>query len=165
VADGYCRTCGHELGDDDRFCPNCGRPVDQTASVPTPEADVPVSPPPQQDNSPLQGGAGSAKAGSAPPEMDKKEEPQEEDLSSPLDTDKRHSQVSEPQKPKIAKEVEEGIVASPPQAGGGGPGTGQPSLVQLQPFSRSVLALTLIIGAPRRKPKQKRLMFYNSIGN
>jgi hypothetical protein len=28
--------------------PNCGRPVHQTAHVPTPEADVPVPPPPQQ---------------------------------------------------------------------------------------------------------------------
>jgi hypothetical protein len=27
---------------------NCGRPVHQTAHVPTPEADIPVSPPPQQ---------------------------------------------------------------------------------------------------------------------
>jgi hypothetical protein len=41
-------NCGHELAEDDRFCPNCGRPVHQTAQVPTPEADVPVPPPPQQ---------------------------------------------------------------------------------------------------------------------
>jgi hypothetical protein len=59
-----------------------------------------------QDNSPLQGGAEPAFAEPAPPEMNKKEEPQEHDLSSPISTDKRHSQVSEPQKPKIAKEVE-----------------------------------------------------------
>jgi hypothetical protein len=44
----YCGNCGHELNSEDRFCPNCGRPVHQTASVPTPEADVPVPPPPQQ---------------------------------------------------------------------------------------------------------------------
>jgi hypothetical protein len=37
--------------------------------------------------------------------MNKKEETQEDDLS-PLDTNKRHSQVSEPPKAKIAKEVE-----------------------------------------------------------
>jgi hypothetical protein len=45
----YCSNCGHELSPGDRFCPNCGRPVHQTASVPTPEADIPVPPPPQQE--------------------------------------------------------------------------------------------------------------------
>jgi hypothetical protein len=30
---------------EDRFCANCGRPVQETAAVPTPEADVPVPPP------------------------------------------------------------------------------------------------------------------------
>ncbi len=45
-ADKYCRNCGHELGEQDRFCPGCGRPVQATARVPTPEADVPVPPPP-----------------------------------------------------------------------------------------------------------------------
>jgi hypothetical protein len=38
--------------------------------------------------------------------MNRKEEPQEDDLSSPLDTNKRLSQVSEPPKAMIAKEVE-----------------------------------------------------------
>jgi hypothetical protein len=38
--------------------------------------------------------------------MSEKEEPQEDDLSSPLDTNERHSQASEPPKAKIAKEVE-----------------------------------------------------------
>jgi hypothetical protein len=38
--------------------------------------------------------------------MNKKEEPQEDDLSSPLDTNKRHSQISAPPKAKIAKEAE-----------------------------------------------------------
>jgi hypothetical protein len=47
VADRYCSYCGHELAEDTRFCPNCGRPVHETAHVPTPEADVPVPPPPQ----------------------------------------------------------------------------------------------------------------------
>src|SRR5215207_10080771 len=48
MADRYCRNCGHELAEDDRFCPNCGRPVHEAAHVPTPEADVPVPPPPQR---------------------------------------------------------------------------------------------------------------------
>src|SRR5215213_5191218 len=48
MADRYCTNCGHELAEDGRFCPNCGRPVHQTAQVPTPEADIPVAPPPQQ---------------------------------------------------------------------------------------------------------------------
>ena len=43
----YCSNCGQELNPEDQFCPNCGRPVQQTATVPTPEADVPVPPPPQ----------------------------------------------------------------------------------------------------------------------
>jgi hypothetical protein len=45
----YCGNCGNELDPEDRFCPNCGRPVHQMAQVPTPEADVPVPPPPQQE--------------------------------------------------------------------------------------------------------------------
>jgi hypothetical protein len=48
MADRYCRNCRHELAEDDRFCPKCGRPVHETAHVPTPEADVPVPPAPQQ---------------------------------------------------------------------------------------------------------------------
>jgi WD40 repeat protein len=48
VADRYCTNCGHELAEGDRFCPNCGRPLHRTAHVPTPEADVPVPPPPHQ---------------------------------------------------------------------------------------------------------------------
>lgn len=48
MADWFCGNCGNELSDDDRFCRNCGRPVDETARVPTPEADVPTpSPSPQ----------------------------------------------------------------------------------------------------------------------
>ena len=42
----YCKNCGHELSPEDQFCPNCARPVHETATVPTPEADVPVPPPP-----------------------------------------------------------------------------------------------------------------------
>ena len=45
----YCGNCGNEPDPEDRFCQNCGRPVHRTASVPTPEADVPVPPPPQQE--------------------------------------------------------------------------------------------------------------------
>jgi hypothetical protein len=47
--DRYCRSCGQELQPEDRFCAGCGRPVHATAQVPTPEADVPVLPLPQQD--------------------------------------------------------------------------------------------------------------------
>src|SRR5215213_6343597 len=43
----YCSNCGQALSPEDRFCPGCGRPVHRTASVPTPEADVPVPPPPR----------------------------------------------------------------------------------------------------------------------
>jgi hypothetical protein len=59
VADRYCGNCGHELRQDDRFCPNCGRAVHEVAQVPTPEADVPVPPPPRQDD---QTGAAQAEA-------------------------------------------------------------------------------------------------------
>src|SRR5215208_2056767 len=45
----YCGNCGNELDPEDQFCQNCGRPVHRTASVPTPEADVPVPPPLQQE--------------------------------------------------------------------------------------------------------------------
>jgi hypothetical protein len=48
LAQRYCTNCGAELSEDDRFCPNCGRPVHETAAVSTPEADVSVPPPPQQ---------------------------------------------------------------------------------------------------------------------
>ena len=46
--DRYCRNCGQELQPEDSFCANCGRPVHVTATVPTPEADVSVPPPPIQ---------------------------------------------------------------------------------------------------------------------
>ena len=48
MANRYCRNCGHELAENDRFCPNCGTPIQEAAHVPTPEADVPVPPPPGQ---------------------------------------------------------------------------------------------------------------------
>ena len=40
----FCGNCGHKLSLEDQLCPNCGRPVHQTARVPTPEADIPVPP-------------------------------------------------------------------------------------------------------------------------
>jgi hypothetical protein len=45
VAQRYCTNCGAELGEEFRFCHNCGRPVHETAAVSTPEADVSVPPP------------------------------------------------------------------------------------------------------------------------
>jgi primase-polymerase (primpol)-like protein len=42
----YCKDCGQELWPEDRFCAGCGRSLRATAAVPTPEADVPVPPPP-----------------------------------------------------------------------------------------------------------------------
>ena len=62
MADRFCRNCGHELAENDRFCPNCGTPVDQAAHVPTPEADVPVPPPPGQQ----QAGQTAAQQAEAP---------------------------------------------------------------------------------------------------
>jgi uncharacterized membrane protein YvbJ len=49
MAQRYCTNCGAELREVDRYCPNCGRPVHETAAVSTPEADVTVPPPPQQE--------------------------------------------------------------------------------------------------------------------
>src|SRR4028119_1590530 len=51
VAQGYCGNCGKELNQDNVFCTNCGHPLHQTARVSTPEADIPTSPPPLQDES------------------------------------------------------------------------------------------------------------------
>lgn len=48
MASRYCTNCGHELNEDTRFCPGCGQPAHETASVATPEADVPLPPPPGQ---------------------------------------------------------------------------------------------------------------------
>ena len=42
MADRYCRNCGHELAENDPFCPNCGTPIQEAAHVPTPEADRPA---------------------------------------------------------------------------------------------------------------------------
>jgi hypothetical protein len=57
MADRYCRNCGHEQAENNRFCTNCGAPVQQAAHVPTPEAETaaPQPPPIQQ----AQGTAGS----------------------------------------------------------------------------------------------------------
>ena len=51
----YCGNCGNELRPEDQFCPNCGKPVHETAKVPTPEADVPVPPLPSPEQAPTVG--------------------------------------------------------------------------------------------------------------
>ena len=61
MAERYCTNCGQELTDDSRFCPSCGRPVHETAQVPTPEADVNVPPPPEQT-----AGTGAPQTAAAP---------------------------------------------------------------------------------------------------
>ena len=58
MADRFRRNCGHELSQGDKFCPNCGRPIQETAHVPTPEANIPVPPPPLQAGATPQGRAG-----------------------------------------------------------------------------------------------------------
>lgn len=40
----YCTNCGHGLNLHDRFCPKCGRQVQEVAKVPTPGATVSVPP-------------------------------------------------------------------------------------------------------------------------
>jgi hypothetical protein len=52
VANRYCRNCSHELSDDARFCPNCGRPVSPLS--PYAEGTAPLSP--QQPGAPAQEG-------------------------------------------------------------------------------------------------------------
>jgi hypothetical protein len=42
-------NCGAEPREDASFCGKCGRPVHETARVSIPEADMPVPPPPVQD--------------------------------------------------------------------------------------------------------------------
>jgi len=49
VAQRYCSNCGQQLRPEEQVCPNCGRPELETAHVPTPEADVPLPPPPQAE--------------------------------------------------------------------------------------------------------------------
>jgi predicted amidophosphoribosyltransferase len=36
MADRFCNNCGNELRPDDKFCPNCSRPVHETAVCPLP---------------------------------------------------------------------------------------------------------------------------------
>ena len=45
----YCSNCGQQLRPEEQVCPNCGRLGHETAHVPTPEADVPLWPPPQAE--------------------------------------------------------------------------------------------------------------------
>jgi hypothetical protein len=65
MADRFCGNCGSKLSDEDRFCRNCGRPVDETAHVPTPEADVPTPPPPASGHPVPRSGSSAASAGHA----------------------------------------------------------------------------------------------------
>jgi hypothetical protein len=48
MANRYCSHCGYGLREDSRFCTNCGKPTQEAAYVPTPEAAVPIPPPPRQ---------------------------------------------------------------------------------------------------------------------
>ncbi len=48
MADRFCRNCGNELAEADAFCPGCGKPVQQVAHVPVPEANVTVPQLPQE---------------------------------------------------------------------------------------------------------------------
>ncbi len=63
MADRYCANCGQELSLDYRFCPGCGRPVHETAVVPTPEADVAVPPLPEQHEPSSEAGTTDKKHG------------------------------------------------------------------------------------------------------
>jgi hypothetical protein len=65
----------------------------------------------EQDNSLLQSGAEPAFAESAPTPKNKNKEPKEVYLSSLPNTDKRHSQVLEPPRPKLSGEVEHKVWA------------------------------------------------------
>ncbi len=64
----YCGNCGQQLRPEEQVCPNCGRPAHETAHVPTPEADVSLSPPPQPE---------TGESASAPPQGPPQEPPQE----------------------------------------------------------------------------------------
>ncbi|MBD0354294.1 MAG: zinc ribbon domain-containing protein [Rubrobacteraceae bacterium] len=33
MADRFRRNCGHELSQGDKFCPNCGRPIQEFPSI------------------------------------------------------------------------------------------------------------------------------------
>jgi zinc-ribbon domain len=57
----YCSACGQELRPEDLYCSHCGKPVHLAAHVPTPEADVPVPPPPEGGSTaPLANQAGAS---------------------------------------------------------------------------------------------------------
>src|SRR5215218_8455290 len=49
----YCRNCRQQLQPEEQVCPNCGRPEHETAHVPTPQADVPLSRPQAEADVPL----------------------------------------------------------------------------------------------------------------
>ena len=58
MADRYCSECGQELGEETRFCPNCGKSVFETGRVATPRAQVPPPPPTPVPVTPAYGGVG-----------------------------------------------------------------------------------------------------------
>ena len=78
----YCSNCGQQLLLEEQFCPNCGRPAHETAHVPTPEADVPLPPPPQAET---EGIASSPpkQAGGSPPQQQAEAPPSQEQAQAP----------------------------------------------------------------------------------
>jgi zinc-ribbon domain len=78
VLERYCSNCGQQLRVDEQFCPNCGRPAHETARVPTPEADVPLPPPPQAET-----GGDAKDIASPPPKQAEAPLPQEEHTEAP----------------------------------------------------------------------------------
>ena len=42
MAQRYCANCGNEQRPDDKFCPNCGTPVGETAGTPPPASQQPA---------------------------------------------------------------------------------------------------------------------------
>ncbi len=46
----FCRKCGAQMGGDEKFCPNCGTPVEAAPAVPTP---TPVAPAPAPAPAPV----------------------------------------------------------------------------------------------------------------
>jgi len=73
----YCSNCGQQLRPEEHVCPNCGSPGHETAHVPTPEADVPLSPAPQPDT------GESASPPSQEPPQEPPQEPSQERVEAP----------------------------------------------------------------------------------
>jgi hypothetical protein len=103
VVERYCSNCGQQLLLEEQFCPNCGRPAHETAHVPTPEADVPLPPPPQAET----GGIASPppeQAGAPPPQGQPEVPPSQEQVEAP-------SQGSQGRSRAVRSLVEGGIGA------------------------------------------------------